>query len=292
MSPARLAPAKVNLFLHVGATQPDGYHPVASWIAFADVGDRLSLEPAAAWSFEAHGPFADDIGAGENLVERAAARLFERAGAAPPAARLALEKRLPVAAGLGGGSSDAGAALRLLNATAPRPLPESALMEIAAELGADGPACLHGEPVLARGRGDVLGPAPRTPPLPAVLVNPRRPSPTGDVYRAYDVGRAARADMPDLPASFSGVWEVVAALQPLRNDLEAPASRLEPEIAEVLAWLGAQLEVLLARMSGSGATCFALCQTRDAAARLAARAARDRPAWWAVDCNVGSFTKP
>jgi 4-diphosphocytidyl-2-C-methyl-D-erythritol kinase len=219
---ARLAPAKVNLFLHVGPLQADGYHPLASWMVFADVGDELRLEPAPSWSFEARGPFAPNLGDGENLVEAAARKLFERADIAAPPLKLVLDKRLPVAAGLGGGSSDAGAALRLLDAELPTPLATTDLTAIAAELGADGPACLQAASVVALGRGDRLQPAPRMAPLPAVLVNPRKPSFTGAVYRAYDGGAPAEADLPAMPEAFAAPAEVAAWLGARRNDLEAP----------------------------------------------------------------------
>ena len=287
MTRARLAPAKVNLFLHVGPLQADGYHPLASWMVFADVGDELRLEPAPSWSFEARGPFAPDLGDGENLVEAAARKLFERADIAAPPLKLVLDKRLPVAAGLGGGSSDAGAALRLLNAELPTPLATTDLTAIAAELGADGPACLQAASVVALGRGDRLQPAPRMAPLPAVLVNPRKPSFTGAVYRAYDGGAPAEADLPAMPEAFAAPAEVAAWLGARRNDLEAPALSLEPEIGDVLEWLRTQPETLFARMSGSGATCFVLCREVPEAESLAARLAADRPEWWGVNCLLG-----
>jgi len=281
-----LAPAKVNLFLHVGPLRPDGYHPVASWMVFADIGDQLTLEPAPAWTFAVEGPFAAAIG-GDNLVQRAADALAARARAALPPAGLTLAKRLPVAAGLGGGSSDAGAALRLLNARLQTPLPEVELLAVAARLGADGPACLLAAPVLGTGRGDDLAPAPETPPLPAVLVNPGRPSPTGAVYRAYDARPARTADAPLLAARFGEPVEVADRLSRTRNDLEAPACALEPGIAEVLAALRARPEVLLARMSGSGATCFALCATAEDAAAAAAALEAAHPDWWVRPCSLG-----
>lgn len=283
-----LAPAKVNLFLHVGPLAADGYHPIASWMVFADVGDTLDLAPATAWAFAVEGPFAGEIGPGENLVERAARLLFARAGVAPLQARLTLTKALPVAAGLGGGSSDAGAALRLLNAAIAHPLLEDDLLALAAELGADGPACFLARPVLASGVGERLAPAPRTPPLPAVLVNPGRPSSTAAVYRAYDAGPPAAADMPELPPAFASVAELATALSVLRNDLQAPAVELEPAIGQVLDLLAGQPEVLLARMSGSGATSVALCADQLAAAALARRLAELRPDWWVVACTLCS----
>lgn len=283
-----LAPAKVNLFLHVGPVRADGYHPVASWMVFADIGDELRLRPAPAWRFVLEGETAAGVGPGENLAERAARLLFEAAGLPPPPLELRLRKSLPVAAGLGGGSSDAGAALRLLNPRLPEPLGPESLDRLAAQLGADGPACLHGRSVLATGAGEILGPAPFAPPLPAVLVNPRRPSPTGAVYRAYDSRPSGTAETPDLPARFDTAEAVALALRGARNDLEAPAVRLEPAVAEVLARLRDEPETLLARMSGSGATSFALCGEAAAATRLAARMHARRPEWWVRACTLCS----
>lgn len=257
-------------------------------MVFADVGDTLEIMPAPAWSFQVGGEMAEAIGAGENLVARAARLLFERAGVEPPALQLHLDKALPVAAGLGGGSSDAGAALRLLNATLSEPLPPHQLEAIAAELGADGPACLRARSVLATGIGADLQPAPETPPLPAVLVNPLRPSPTGPVYWAYDAGPAKEADLPSFPGAFPTPKAVASALAATRNDLEPPAIALEPEIAAVLAALDGQPESLLARMSGSGATCFALCADGASADRLAGRLSHSQPGWWVRPCRLGS----
>ena len=272
----------------MGPVRDDGYHPVASWMVFADVGDALEIAPADAWTLEVEGEMADAIGTGENLVSRAARLLFARAGVPTPALRLRLTKALPVAAGLGGGSSDGGAALRLLNARLPRPLPPDKLEAVAAELGADGPACLHARPVLVTGAGERLAAAPRTPSLPAVLVNPRRPSPTGAVYRAYDHGPVANAELPTLPTNFDTPAQLASALARTRNDLQGPATRLEPAIAAVLEVLSGQTETLLARMSGSGATCFALCADSSAAESLAARIARLRPDWWVRACALSS----
>lgn len=286
MTGARLAPAKVNLFLHVGPLAPDGFHPIASWMVFADIGDTLILERADAWSVAVTGPFAAAIGEGENLVSSAARRLFRQARVEPPAARLVLDKQLPVAAGLGGGSSDAAAALRLLNAALPRPLAEVELAAIAAELGADGPACLTARPVLATGRGERLGPAPVTPPLPAVLANPGRPSSTAAVYAAYDRGPAASADVPPLPGRLVDAGEAAQVLAATRNDLERPACTLEPSITGVLEALRAQPETLFARMSGSGASCFALCADMAAAEALAARLGAAHPGWWVRPCRL------
>ena len=282
MRAARLAPAKVKLFLHVGAPQPDGYHPLGSWVVFADVGDRLSLGRAAAWTIETVGPFAGDI-AGENLVDRALGMLFARLRIGPPPLKLTLDKRLPVASGVGGGTSDATAALRLVNDALDVPAEEPLLQEVAAALGADGPVCLAGAPAVVQGRGEQLSPAPRTPGLAVVLLNPLRPSPTGAVYRAYDAtGARGRADLPPLAREFDTVEAVVAALEPCRNDLEGAAVSLEPAVGEALELARGAPETLLARMSGSGATVFALCANDEDARSLTRRLSEARPDWWSA----------
>jgi 4-diphosphocytidyl-2-C-methyl-D-erythritol kinase len=198
-----------------------------------------------------------------------------------PPLKLTLHKQIPVASGLGGGTSDAVAALRLVNAELAEPAPEPVLERIARELGADGPVCLAAAPALMQGRGERLSAAPPTPPLPVVLFNPGRPSHTGDVYRAYDAeGAPGAADLPDLPRAFDRVEAVAAALSRCRNDLETAAAALEPAVAEALALARGAPETLLARMSGSGATVFALCADDVRARSLALRLSGMRPGWW------------
>jgi 4-diphosphocytidyl-2-C-methyl-D-erythritol kinase len=279
------APAKVNLYLHVGKIQPDGFHPLSSWMAFADVGDTVIAEPADASAFAVTGEFADDLAGSDpaaNLVARAAALVGD------PPVRLTLDKALPVAAGLGGGSSDAGAALRLLRGG----LDDAALERAAASLGSDGAPCLWGRPVIAEGRGERLSPAPVCPPLPAVLVNPRVACPTGAVYRALDedvvAGRGTWGhDRPVLPDRFDTPASVIEALAACRNDLEGPAARLVPAVAETLALVREQEPAKLTRLSGSGATVFALCEDDDGAAGLADRVKGLRPDWWVRSCRLG-----
>jgi 4-diphosphocytidyl-2-C-methyl-D-erythritol kinase len=276
------AAAKVNLFLHVGPLAEDGYHPIASLMVFADIGDRvwLNREDSAALTME--GPFAASLAAdADNLALRAAAALA-------PDACIGLDKALPLAAGLGGGSADAAAVLRLLNARRPEPLPSAKIARIAANLGADVAACLESRPVLATGRGDQLAPAPALPALHAVLVNPLAVSPTAAVYRAFDVGGArASADLPPLPDCFSDVQALVEVLAKTRNDLEAPAITLAPAIEAALEALHAAPETLMARVSGSGATSFALTADAAGAEVLAARLARRYPTWWVKACRLG-----
>jgi 4-diphosphocytidyl-2-C-methyl-D-erythritol kinase len=287
MTATAFAAAKVNLYLHVAPPNPDGYHPIASLMAFADVGDRLRAEPADRLSMIIEGPFGEGLSAGaDNLVLRAASVLLARAGRPGAGARLTLTKALPIASGLGGGSSDAGAALRLLNAMLGLGLGEAELEDVAAGIGADGAACLRGRMLIAEGRGERLSPAPPMPPLPAVLVNPGVPSPTGAVYRAYDAsGAPGGADLPSAPP-LRTTLEAAAWLATCRNDLEPPALTLEPRIGLALDALRAAPESLLTRMSGSGATCFCLCERDGEAAALARRLAAAEPGWWVKACRL------
>ena len=288
-SDTAFAAAKVNLYLHVGPTGADGFHPVSSLMVFADVGDRLALRAGEALGLTIGGRFAAGLEAGEdNLVMRAARALLAIADPPPAPFRIALTKELPLAAGLGGGSSDAGAALRLVREALAPQIDDARLEAIAAELGSDGAACLWSRPVIAEGRGEQLFPAPGLPRLDAVLVNPLVASPTGAVYRAYDAaGAPGRAERPDLPDEFEGVEELAGVLAACRNDLEAPAVALAPAIGDVLDTLRGEGETLLARVSGSGATCFALCASDIEAEGLAERLERLRPAWWVRRCRLG-----
>lgn len=283
------APAKVNLFLHVGGPGPDGYHPLCSLMVFADVGDRVSLAPAEALDFTVTGPFAHDlIGEGDNLVQRAAQALLARVRGPRAPVMLALDKQLPVAAGLGGGSSDAGAAFRLLRAAWAPELSDRELQDLAAGLGADGAVCLWGAPALAEGRGERLSPAPSLPVMPAVLVNPRVATPTGAVYAHFDArGVFGEVSPPPVPESFESVEEVAGWLSLMRNDLEAAAVEVAPAIGDVLNVLRGEPESLVAQMSGSGATCFALCASDIEAEQLAEGLERLRPDWWVRRCRLG-----
>lgn len=276
-----LAPAKVNLFLHVGPVAGDGYHPLASLVAFADVGDRVTVEAAEALSLTVGGPFGGGLTGPDNLILKALRALGETPGLAAT-----LDKQLPIAAGLGGGSSDAGAALRLAREALDLRLDDAALGKVAGVVGADGPMCLFPRTAWAEGRGDALTPEPRLPSLHAVLVNPGVPSPTGAVYRAYDAGPARAADRPAPPADWT-VETVIDWLAVQRNDLQDPAVALEPVIGEALGAVAATPGVALARMSGSGATVFGLCFDADAAAMAAERLSAWRSGWWVRACVLG-----
>jgi 4-diphosphocytidyl-2-C-methyl-D-erythritol kinase len=289
MAREAFAAAKLNLFLHVGAPAADGYHPLCSLMAFADVGDRVEVRDADALALQVRGPFGAGLeGEGDNLVLRAARALTEHLRRPLAPVGMILDKRLPVAAGLGGGSSDAGAALRLLREAWAPDLSDADLEAVAAGLGADGAACLWGRPVLAEGRGERLGPAPILPPIDAVLVNPRVTVSTAQVYRTFDAaGRFGDVEPPPMPEAFESVEELAGWLRMTRNDLQSPAAALAPEIGDVLATLVDEPEALISRMSGSGATCFALCSGDLEAEGLAERIEALRPNWWVRRCRLG-----
>jgi 4-diphosphocytidyl-2-C-methyl-D-erythritol kinase len=289
MGRTAFAPAKLNLFLHVGAPGDDGYHPICSLMTFADVGDRLRVDPSDALSFRQGGPFADELGRAEdNLAARAARALIARSRGPLPPLALTLDKRLPVAAGLGGGSSDAGAALRLLRAAFEMEASDAELIEIAEALGSDVPACLFGRPVIAEGRGERLSPAPVMPVLDAVLVNPRVAVSTAEVYRRFDAdGRFAAVTRPWTPDAFESVEELSAWLALQTNDLEPAAIAMAPEVGSALELLSDEPESLIARMSGSGGTCFALCAGDIEAEALAERVESMCPDWWVSRCRLG-----
>ncbi len=280
-----IARAKVNLFLHVGPPDAAGYHPLASLVAFADVGDVVTVTPSDRLSLTVTGPFASGLsGEGDNLILKALRALGEAAGV-EPALAVTLDKRLPIAAGLGGGSSDAGAALRLADRLLGLNMGEAGLGEVSRIVGADGPMCLMARSVWAEGIGDRLTPAPQMPPLHAVLANSGRPSPTGAVYRGYDAGPLAAADRPAPPSDWSPDT-VIDWLAGCRNDLQVPAVTLEPVIGGALQAMvatGAQMT----RMSGSGATVFGLFKTRDAAEQAAEALRCEHPGWWITPVLLG-----
>jgi 4-diphosphocytidyl-2-C-methyl-D-erythritol kinase len=296
MSLERFAPAKVNLFLHVGPLQADGYHPVASLMTFASVGDRVRIVPAREMSFAVEGPFAAELGgdgAGNLVVRARDAMLAAFPGDRAPF-RITLEKNLPVAAGLGGGSSDAAAALNLMASalalTDAGHDPEGRLGTIAKRLGSDVPACYGGVPVIATGRGDECDSPPVFPDLDVVLANPLVASPTGAVYRAYDdAGAPGGAELPPWPDPLETPQALVEFLARTRNDLEAPAISLAPTIGEVLAALRARPEALFARMSGSGASCFAICADARDARDLARAISEAHPSWWVEPCRLAGY---
>jgi 4-diphosphocytidyl-2-C-methyl-D-erythritol kinase len=254
----QLAPAKVNLALHVTRRREDGYHDLESLVVFADVADELAARPADADSLTIGGPFARALGVGEtNLVSRAVSAFRARwPDAVATGLALHLTKNLPVAAGIGGGSADAAAALRLMAGLANQTIPIAELADMAARLGADVPACLVSTPLVARGVGEVLAPLPEFPALHIVLVNPMIPLATADVFRrlrAHD-----NYPLPELPSPLTRPAQLGLWLAETRNDLQPPAVKLVPVIGDIVAQLAETQGCILARMSGSGATVFGL----------------------------------
>jgi 4-diphosphocytidyl-2-C-methyl-D-erythritol kinase len=274
---AEKAPAKVNLTLRVLGRRADGYHEIESLVAFAGVGDAVTFTPGGALALTVGGPTAAAAGdVADNLVLKAARALAERVEGLK-LGRFTLSKRLPVSAGLGGGSADAAAALRLL-ARANRMTPDDPrLMQAARATGADAPVCLDPRARLMRGIGDILSDPLDLPRLFALLVNPGVAVATKDVFAALNAPPAESAAQAGAPAGSAGL---LAEITNGRNDLEGPAIELEPAIAQVLAVLRNLPGCRLARMSGSGATCFGLFDSTRAA-NAAARTLRvGYPAWW------------
>ena len=269
--------AKINLTLQVTGRRADGYHELESLVAFADLGDGLLVEPARDLTLQVTGPFAAALaGEGDNLVLRAARALAARSGGAAGAA-ITLTKNLPVASGIGGGSADAAAALRGLKRLWCIDLPAAELAALALTLGADVPVCLRGEPVMMSGIGEALQPVAALPPLWLLLVNCGVAVATPAVFAARE-GAVSKVAEPRLPPV--GIGPFIDWLAARGNDLEAPACRLAPAVASVLAALKALPDCLLARMSGSGATCFGLFENEQAARRAAEAIALQHRNWW------------
>ena len=267
-----VAYAKINLALHVRAREPDGYHRIETLFAFAEEGDRLSVADADGLMLIVRGPFAGALDDGsENLAARAAEALQSRYGVRTGAA-LTLDKRLPVASGIGGGSADAAAALRLLSRWWALGAEEDELVEIARGLGADVPACVRSQVARGEGRGDLLAyeDGSGLAGTPLLLVNPGIPVSTAAVFAAWDgVDRGALPIASPLAAALGG-----------RNDLEAPARSLAPAVGELLALLDRAPGRIMARMSGSGATCFALFERMEERDLASEAVASLHPGWW------------
>lgn len=265
-----LAPAKVNLALHVTGRRDDGYHLLDSLVLFADTGDRVTVTPAVDYALTVTGPRSAGVPTDDRNLCLKAARL------AGTTVEIALEKHLPSEAGIGGGSSDAAAVLRAMAALG-TPLPPAI-----ERLGADVPVCLAGHAARMQGVGERVSPVPTLPPLPALLVNPGRPVATPSVFKALE--KRDNPDMGEIPTHLATPRDTAAWLACLRNDLEAPARAVEPVIGTVLAALAALPDCLLARMSGSGATCFALFPDAVSASAAARQIATARPEWWVKPC--------
>ena len=278
--------AKVNLTLRVVGRRVDGYHELESLVAFADCADRLSLTPGTELHLATTGPLAQACGeTADNLVFKAARLLGERV----PGLVLGdfiLDKALPVAAGIGGGSADAAAALRLLARANNLAIDDRRLIEVAQLTGADVPVCLESRACVMTGVGETLLPL-ALPKMPCVMVNPCVPVATRDVFAALGlrsgellVGASDVLQAAGWPEAGASLEDWVEALASASNDLESPAMRIQPVIGEVLSALNASNGAWLARMSGSGATCFAIYENTAEAGRAAEKLRLDHPGWW------------
>lgn len=280
------APAKINLALHITGRRPDGYHELDSLVVFADVADEIEARPAPADKLTISGPFGTGLTSGEgNLVLRAVAAFRANWPDHVPA-RLAfnLKKNLPVAAGLGGGSADAAAVLRLMAALGPALIPEHQLLAVAAELGADVPMCLLSRPCRARGVGERLTALASFPKSYVVLVNPLVPVVTADVFRRLQVHE--NEGLPELPEPLTRPAQLGIWLGETRNDLEPPAIALVPAIGQLRDALGKAPGCVLARMSGSGATVFGLFGSSTQAHQAAHDLREKWPAYWVAAAPV------
>jgi 4-diphosphocytidyl-2-C-methyl-D-erythritol kinase len=275
-----LARAKINLTLTVHGRRPDGYHELDSLVVFADVGDEVVLHPGSQLSATTTGPFAADI-AGANLAETTLRRLRDL-DAGLQLGSIMLTKNLPVAAGLGGGSADAAAVLRAVRSANPGLADRVAWHDVAARLGADVPVCLVGRPTSMWGIGDRLEPlAQDLPELAAVLVNPRVPLSTAQVFAALDAPPAPPSHRP-APLTIQDAEALLDLMRSRGNDLERPATALLPVIADIKAALAARPGCRQAALSGSGPTCFGIFSDDAAASHAAAALAAAHPQWWIV----------
>ncbi|HJW40634.1 MAG TPA: 4-(cytidine 5'-diphospho)-2-C-methyl-D-erythritol kinase [Rhizomicrobium sp.] len=276
------APAKINLFLHVGEKRPDGFHELESLVVFVDAGDRLTFEPADSLTLKIGGPFGAPLAAeADNLILRAA-RALAKHSAIGVSAAITLTKNLPVASGIGGGSADAAAALRGLVQLWKLDVSRDDLQRIAAMLGSDVPVCVDSRTAWMESRGEIVTPVAAFPSPWLVLVNPGVAVPTAKVFAALK----ARTGVGKVNRSAVGRGSLASHLQATRNDLEAPALEIAPVIGDVLAALRTRRGAHTVRMSGSGATCFAIFESSEAAQAAADATRAARPDWWVAAARV------
>lgn len=287
------APAKVNLFLHITGRRDDGYHLIESVFAFTGFGDLLRFREVEGLSISFAGTNAvsmQEVPQEENLVLKAATRLADAAGIVPKAS-IELEKNLPIASGLGGGSSDAAATLIGLNHLWGCGLSEDELVDLSLELGADVPSCLLATPQIVRGIGEKLEPITLPWSAGIVIVNPGKPVSTPDVFQGFKAFREARG-LPPFDVAITDVDRVVTDISMLdvvtSNSLQDPASQLCPEVMEVERYLRLNSQQELLRMSGSGASVFALYHDKQAAEAVAHRVRQHAPRWWVMADEIGA----
>ncbi len=274
-----IAPAKINLFLHVVGRRRDGFHLIQSLFAFASFGDQLTLSADCKLKLELEGPFSHNLEAGNNLILKAAAALAQAANLDNPGAKIRLCKNLPVAAGIGGGSADAAAALHALQDIWQVETTHHDVLKLALKLGADVPACYVGQPVIVSGIGEEMMPYEHLPNLPIIVVNPGRKMSTHNVFAAFR--EQAQTFSKRMPASLIrdgiDIWDLLSRT---RNDLETIVSRLAPRVANCLQAISKTAQCRLARMSGSGACCFGLYGDQQFASLAAEEIKSLYPSWW------------
>jgi 4-diphosphocytidyl-2-C-methyl-D-erythritol kinase len=284
------APAKINLALHVVGQRPDGYHLLESLAVFADFGDTISAAPGKSGiRLSIDGPLAGELSlmarGDDNIVRRAARLLSEAAGRAGKPVDMMLTKRVPIAAGLGGGSADAAATLKLLDRVWRLELGKERLAEIAIKLGADVPMCVWSRPVVAHGIGEKIIPVRGLPRIPVVIVHPSVPVATAAVFGKVDDPQ--RSGLPTLPARFRTVLELVQWLRETRNDLSEATAQVTGLAAAAAKAVAKDRDCLFGRMSGSGAAAFGIFVSRVAAERAAERLAAARPHWFVMAGETG-----
>jgi 4-diphosphocytidyl-2-C-methyl-D-erythritol kinase len=284
------APAKVNLFLHVTGKRDDGYHLLESLVCFTATGDLLTgeLRDDGKVTLSITGPMAANLSlddTNDNLVIRAA-RMLQDASGTKQGADLILDKRLPVASGIGGGSADAAAAIRLLCEMWKLDLDGGTLSRIALSLGADVPVCLHGKTCVMSGIGEEITEIPDLPPVPVVLINPGKAVSTPDIFKARADEGFSDANAWDTKQVFQSGAALADALSECGNDLTLPATGILPEICDVMNALAREEGCLLARMSGSGATCFGIYDTTEQAERAAHAIAAQNSDWWISPTHI------
>ncbi len=278
------APAKINLYLHITGRQDNGYHTLDSLVGFADIGDHIRIEAADDFTFQIDGPYAHAFGPKEcdasphssNLVVQAVWALAQAAQKTPNI-HVTLTKNIPLAAGLGGGSADAAAVIWGLLKWWELPTQATYLPALMTSLGADVPVCLASTPARMQGIGDILDVVPTMPEIPIVLINPNKACPTKEIFRDFDSDFKTPYPLPDTLHDFDGL---ITFLAQRHNDLEPPAKAYVPEIQTVLSALNTEEGCALARLSGSGASCFGLFKDEAHAKSTASTIAEDYPEWW------------
>lgn len=279
-----IARAKINLHLHITGRAENGYHHLDSLVAFSDISDSISIIAANDYKLSLCGDFSDDLqihsSPDDNLVTRATNLLSAHFGQ-NPYVHITLDKTIPLGAGLGGGSADAAAVLLSLRDFWNLPASDSLLHSLASQMGSDIAACLHPHPIIMRDTGNVLLPAPKMPELHAILVNPKTPCPTPQVYKTYAASGAMFSDNITFPDTFKTVGDMCKFLNTYtRNDLTDAAISTNPDIKRVLDALHQTSDALLIRLSGSGSTCFAIFDTQSAAIAAQKQIQTKNPDWW------------